>query len=152
MLELNSELICVVTADLGEMQQIGLTPHGARMIAPVTGGSFKGPKLNGELLPFGADWLLFRADGVGEIDVRLTFRTDDEAFLYCQYRGILAIQPDLMGKIQTGEDVDPSEYYFRITPIFETGSEKYQWLNNIVCVGVGKLSQNQVQYSLYQIL
>jgi len=152
MTELKSEFVCEVTADLGEMQQIGLTPRGARMIAPVTGGSFKGPKLNGELLPFGADWLLFRGDGIGEIDVRITFRTDDGELLYCQYKGVLAIKPEIMGKIQSGEDIDPSEYYFRITPVFETGSEKYGWLNNIVLVGVGKLSQTQVQYKMYQIL
>jgi hypothetical protein len=48
--------------------------------------------------------------------------------------------------------VDPSEYYFRTTPIFETGSEKYGWLNHIICVGVGKIEQKRVRYHVHQIL
>ena len=55
-------------------------------------------------------------------------------------------------KIQKGEDVDPSEYYFRTTPVFETSSEKYGWLNRIVAVGVGKLGKNKVTYKVYKIL
>lgn len=34
-------------------------PHGAgvvRSIAPITGGTFKGPELQGKVLPGGADW------------------------------------------------------------------------------------------------
>ena len=81
-MELNSEFLCELTATLGDMQEIRLTPHGVRMIAPITGGFVKGPKINGEVLVFGADWLLFRSDGVGEIDVRGTLQTDDGELIY----------------------------------------------------------------------
>ena len=60
--------------------------------------------------------------------------------------------PEVFDKIQKGEDVDPSEYYFRTTPVFETSSEKYGWLNRIVAVGVGKLGKNKVMYKVYMIL
>ncbi len=152
MLDLKSEFICEVVGDLGEPQQIGLTPHGARMILPVIGGTVKGPEINGEALSFGADWLLFRSDGVGEVDVRVTMRTDDGELIYASYRGILKVDPGIMARIQNGEDIDPSEYYFRTTPVFETGSEKYNWLNQIVCVGVGKIEPKRVRYKIYQIL
>jgi len=152
MLELKSELLCVLKAELDESQQVGMTPKGARIIAPVSGGTVKGEKVNGEVLSFGADWLLFRADGVGEIDVRATLRTDDGEFIYAFYRGILKVDPELFAKVQAGEEVDPSEYYFRTTPMFETGSEKYAWLNDIVCVGVGKIGLHKVEYKIYQIL
>ena len=62
------------------------------------------------------------------------------------------MDPEITERIQNGEDVDPSEYYFRTTPVFETGSEKYSWLNQIICVGVGKIEQKRVHYKVYQIL
>jgi len=152
MLELKSEFLCEAIGDLDDPQVIGETPRGIRIIHPVLGGSFKGPKLNGELLGFGADWVLRYANGASELDVRITIRTDDDKYIYCYYRGILNVSLEIMGRIQNGEDVNPSEYYFRTTPVFETGSEKYSWLNRIVCVGVGKLEPKKVIYKIYQIL
>jgi hypothetical protein len=122
------------------------------MIYPVKGGTVKGPKINGEVLPGGADWLLMRSDGVSQLDVRVTFCTDDGALIYAYYRGIVKVAPDVMERMQQGEDVGPSEYYFRTTPAFETGSEKYGWLNQIIAVGVGSLASGKVRYKVYEIL
>ena len=41
-------------------------------------------------------------------------------------------------QLNKGEKVDPSQYYFRTTPWFETASEKYRFLNRIVCVATGR--------------
>ena len=152
MMELKSELLCELKADLDEAQPAGITPKGTRSIVPVIGGTVTGQRLNGEVLSFGADWILVRGDGVGELDVRATIHTDDGEFIYAYYRGILKVDPEIYLRVQNGEGVDPSEYYFRTTPIFETGSEKYAWLNDIVCVGVGKMGIKKVQYKIYQIL
>ena len=43
-----------------------------------------------------------------------------------------------MARLAQGETVDPSEYYFRVAPVFETGAERYAWLNKILAVGVGE--------------
>ena len=152
MLELKSELLYEMAADLDEPQQVGATPHGMRMIVPVTGGTVTGPKIKAEVLPFGADWVLIRPDGIAELDVRATLKTDDGELIYVYYSGILALTPEISERRAKGEDVDPSEYYFRTRPTFETGSEKYGWLNSIVCVGVGKVEPNKVRYKVYQIL
>lgn len=152
MLELKSGFLFEMEGMLEEPQMVGTGPNGTRMIYPVVSGSFKGPKLKGEMLPFGADWMVMDATGVGRIDVRITLKTDEGEFLYVQYKGVLNISPEAMMKIQTGETVDPSEYYFRTTPVIETGSEKLAWLNNIVCVGVGEVFPNRVKYQVYQIL
>ena len=71
-----------MNADLEEAQEIGATPQGNRRIVYVTGGTFEGPKLKGEILPGGGDWVLFRPDGVGQLDVRATARTDDGDLIY----------------------------------------------------------------------
>ena len=62
---------------------------GTRRIVPVTGGTFEGPKLKGTALGGGADWILVRPDGVSELNVRVTLRTDDEQLIYVTYRGLL---------------------------------------------------------------
>ena len=152
MAELKSEFLCDIIGDLEDPIPVGNTCHGARMIYKIKGGSVTGPKVKGEVLPMGADWLLIRPDGVAELDVRASMRTDDGQVIYTCYKGILNIPLEVMKRFQSGGAVEPSEYYFRTTPAFETGSEKYKWLSNIVAVGVGELGKNQVRYKVYQIL
>lgn len=151
-MDLKTELLLEVSVDLDEPQNVGATPHGNRQIYNVRGGTFEGPKLKGEVLPGGADWLLFRPDGAGELDVRATMRTDDGHLIYMYYRGIIHASPDVMQRALQGEAVDPSEYYFRTAPVFETASEKYGWLNRVVAVAVGKIAPNWVGYTVYAIL
>jgi hypothetical protein len=152
MTELKSEFLCEVSVDLEEPLDMGATPHGVRRIYVVKGGTFEGPKLKGQLLPGGGDWLLLRPDGAGELDVRATMRTDDGHIIYIYYRGILHGPPEVAARILQGEAPDPSEYYFRTAPFFETGSEKYGWLNRTVAAGIGKVGPNWVGYTVYAIL
>ena len=56
-----------------------------------------------------------------------------------------------MERINKGESVDRSEYYFRTTPIFETGAEKYKWLNQVIAVGIGTIGKDYVSYDIYVI-
>jgi hypothetical protein len=51
-----------------------------------------------------------------------------------------------------GETVDPSEVYFRTTPVFETASEKYDWLNRTVAVGIGRGTPTGVAYDVHAVL
>ena len=88
-----------------------------------------------------------------QLDVRATARTDDGHLIYIWYRGIMHAPPEILERMIQGErDIDPSEYYFRTTPVFETGSEKYRWLNRIVAVGVGRRTETGVAYTVYEIL
>ena len=48
--------------------------------------------------------------------------------------------------------VDPSRYYFRTNPLFETGAEQYAWMNDIVCVGSGYLVEGGIAYNVCQIV
>lgn len=151
-LPLRFEFLMQLTAELDQVQVVGDTPQGDRRIIPLTGGSFAGPQLKGQVLAGGGgDWVLFRKDGAAQLDVRTTLRTDDGALIYVSYRGVSAIPPDVRQQIMSGQDVDPSQYYFRTTPYFETASEKYSWLNKLVTVGVGRRNKSSVVYSIYAI-
>src|SRR5216684_1050221 len=115
-------------------QKLGAVPHGARVIAPITGGTFEGPRLRGKVLPGGGDWTLLRADGVLELDLRVTLETDDGALIHMTSFGLRHGPPEVIAMIARGETVDPSKYYFRTTPRFETSHPKYAFLNRLVAV------------------
>ena len=150
-LPLRTAFLMQMTAELEESQQLGDTPAGGRRIVYVKRGEFAGPELKGQVLPGGGDWVLVRKDGVSQLDVRITLRTDDGALIYMTYRGISTMTPDVRQRILKGEVVDPSDYYFRTAPFFETAAAKYAWLNNLVAVGVGRRTPTGVMYSVYAV-
>jgi hypothetical protein len=45
----------------------------------------------------------------------------------------------------------PDQYYFRISTVFETGSEKLAWLNRLIAIGVGKRTATGVVYDIYAV-
>ena len=139
-------------ATMDETQQIGHTPFGRRRIYVVSGGSFRGPRLSGELLPGGTDWLMKGTDEVSELDVRATLRTDDGCLIYYHYRGIYHVAPEVKARMDAGGDVDPGEYYFRTSHRFETGDERYRWLNTVLAVGVGRKTATGLAYRVFEVL
>jgi hypothetical protein len=149
---LKSELLYRMTLEVGSPYDIGATPHGHRVIIPFKGGRFEGPKLRGEVLVTGGDWALARRDGAMELDIRRTLLTDDSHHIYVHYRGILTGSPENMARIGRGEGVPAADLYFRTTPVFETGSEKYDWLNRIIAVGIGETTPTGAILEVFQIL
>jgi hypothetical protein len=141
-----------LTGRVASAQEVGASPLGQRRIIPVEGGEFEGPKLRGTVLPGGADWMLVRPDGVAQIDVRVTLRTDDGDLIFMRYGGFRHGPKEVMDRLARGETVAPEDYYFRITPGFETGSRKYAWLNSIVSVGTGHRLPDGPVYHVYEIL
>jgi hypothetical protein len=131
---------------------IGATPGPFRRLGIVSGGTFEGERLSGEVLDGGNDWQDLRDDRATMLDVRLALKTSDGALIAMSYRGLRRGPADVLARIDRGEAVDPRSYYFRISPMFETASETYGWLNRIVAIGVGhRLPQGPV-YSVFEVL
>lgn len=128
------------------------TPVGARMTFITTGGTIEGPKLRGEILPGGGDWLIVGSDGVGRVDVRATLRTHDGAMIHYEARGIVKVPADGLDRLAAGEVLGFDETYVRTTPKFETADERYAWLSEVVAVGYNILSPNHIDYRIYQVL
>jgi hypothetical protein len=84
--------------------------------------------------------------------VRLTLQTDEGALVLMSYRGVRYATAEVSARLARGEQVDPSEYYLRTAPFFETGSERYAWLNTIVAVGMGERLPNGVRYEVFEVL
>jgi hypothetical protein len=142
-----------ITIDVPRVVDLGATPNGHRRIATVAGGSFKGERMHGTIQPSpGGDWLLLRPDGVLVLDVRLTLETDDKQLVYMTYRGLRHGPADVIARLNRGEPVDPSTYYFRTTPLFETSSQKYDWLNRIMAVATGRREPGGPVYEVFELL
>jgi hypothetical protein len=147
------EFLMSYEASLSPNQQpIGKGPYGERMIAEVTGGTFEGPRLKGEVLTCGGDWILIDADGFGHLDVRATFKTHDGAHIYVQYPGVLEMNEKVASALASGDGTELGDSYFMTQPRFETGDERYAWLNRLVTVGQGRIVPGGVAYEVFACL
>jgi hypothetical protein len=143
----------LLTADitLAAPQELGDAPLGRRRIINITGGSFRGERLSGKVLPGGADWQVIRGDGVADLDARYTLETADGALIYVRNHGYRHGPAEILKKLAAGEDVDPSLYYMRTAPLFETGDARYAWLNRLICVGTGARKKSSVHLEVFEV-
>jgi hypothetical protein len=153
MKELRSRSLFVITMKLPPTLELGDTPAGQRRVFTVSGGTFVGDRLRGEVLTeASSDLLLVRADGSSQQDVRLLLRTDDGGLILMTYRGVRHASAEVNARIARGETVMPSEYYLRTAPFFETSSPKYAWLNRVVSIAIGERTPDGVTYDVFEIL
>ncbi|MEC3978401.1 DUF3237 domain-containing protein [Amycolatopsis sp. H20-H5] len=152
--ELETAPLFDLVVDLDTPLNFGDGPVGRRVLFGAAGGSFEGPALRGKVLAGGGDWALFREDGTMTLDVRLTLRTHDGALVNMTYGGRWVVPPGLRAELADPAkryEADPARYYFRTTPLFETGSPDYAWLNDIICVGSGYLVDGGVAYRVLRV-
>jgi hypothetical protein len=130
---------------------VGQTPNAFRRIGMVTGGSFEGERLSGEVVS-GNDWQDVRTDDCTKLDVRLLLRTTDQALIVMTYQCLRSGSAETLAKLDRGEAVDPASYYFRFIALFETGAPKYHWINRIVAVGIGERLADGPLYNVFEVL
>ena len=130
---------------------IGMTTIGRRTIAPIKGGHFKGKKLSGKVLPGGADWVIFRNDGVMKIDVRLCLETDRGALIYLSYEGQFVADAGALKALASGAELAPESYDLSVVARLETGDESLRWLEDAIVVGRGKQSGFNPTYDFFVI-
>ena len=108
--------------------------------------------MSGTLVAGGNDLRLTRFDGAFHPDVRTLLHTVDDHLIQMSYECIRSGSDEVWARVEGGEEVDPSEYYFRIAARFETGSQKYGWLNRILAFGNGMRLQSGPLYDVYRVL
>ena len=138
---------------VGALLNIGAVPHGTRRTAPLSGGTFEGPRLRGTIMSgSSADWQLLRSDGVLEMDLRFTLRTDDGALISMSSFGLRHGPPEVIAAIGRGETVDPSTYYFRTMPRFETAHPAYSFLNRLIAAATAERRPEGPIYTIHEVL
>jgi len=137
--QLDVEHLFTMTATIGPSPAlIKGGPSGTRFIAEVTGGTFTGPKLSGTIVGPAGDWVTARKNRTIKLDVRLTLLTDDGEHIFVTYSGVGVPGADGLTEIRTA-------------PLFETGAEKYAWLNDVQAVGIGQSTTGSVTYEVYAL-
>ncbi len=123
---------------LGEPVNVGRGPKGSRLVIDVPAATLSGERINAELATNdAADWATVSDDGkIAALDVRLTLKTDDGEFIYMEYSGRMNMEAGLIA----------------VAPTFQTGSEKYAWLNGVQAVSAGQvdLESGLLVYEIYE--
>ena len=128
-----------ITVQLGERIEVGSGPKGTRLVVDVASIEVESDRVRASLAATdAADWLTLSEDGsIGCVDVRFTLKTDDGAYIYVEYAG----------------RADMANGLIATAPTFQTGDERYAWLNKIQAVGAGALEENgRLIYSLYEVV
>ena len=150
---MNTRLLMTMHVNVGTLLNIGAVPYGTRRTAPLAGGTFEGARLRGTILPGSSvDWQLLRSDGVLEMDLRFTLRTDDGALISMRSFGLRHGPAEVIAAIGRGERVDPSKYYFRTMPRFETAHPAYLFLKSLIAVASGDRRPEGPIYTIHEVL
>lgn len=115
----------------------GKGPVGTRYIYRAGDGTFEGPHLKGKVIPGGGDMPVVAENDTMHLDIRVALETDDGAHIYMQNQSVGREDPANNPRL----DGSPSEFgdrYIMSTPRFETGDDRYSWLNDHVFVAEGK--------------
>ena len=134
----HAELAYEAIVTLGPAEVIGQTPHGKRIRVPITGGTFKGPRLSGTVFPEGMDWQLARPDGMTEIEASYLMRENDGTVIQITNKGVAG------------------KGYARTAATFEVPNGPHAWLNEAVFVGtlgpVPELSTPAVRIRMFKLV
>ena len=134
--------LCTATITLADPVLIPGSPAGTRVIAECTSWDVEGERLNGHMRgTAAADWMTVDAAMIGTIDARGLLETDDGALIYTWYHGRL--------DLSKGPGASPAYS----APLYETGDERYAWLNAVQAVAKGELSSDgkQLVYEICEV-
>lgn len=136
---LATEFVYEAIVEISAPVELGRTALGVRRYIPITGGSFKGERLSGRVLPGGADWQLERSDGVTEVDALYSMKCDDGTVIIVHNCGLLSME---------------GGFYARTAPRFTVPEGPHDWLTRSQFVGsvAGGPRPGTVLIRVYRVL
>lgn len=148
---LKFDFLFSLSANVGELVNMGAAPLGERRVVYIDGGSFEGPAMRGEVLG-GADWQILRSDGVLELDARYAIKEARGGTVQVLSQGYRHGPPEVMAQLARGEVPDPESYFFRTVMRFETGAEDLAWLNKVIAVATAERQARRVELRAWRLL
>lgn len=140
-----------IRAEIGDILSGGASRNGERLHIAITGGVVDGPRLTGRIAPGGSDWPLVRPDGVSRISATYTIIASDGIPILVRNEGLRVSSAEVLGRLRAGETVQPSEYYFRATPVFEAPDGVHGWLNETIFVASILPAGKQITVDVYRV-
>ena len=145
------EHVCDFAVQIAEPIEVGMTPQGLRRVIPITGGKVTGPRMQGKILPGGADFQLIVGGTTAHLDARYVIELDDGAKVFVHNTALRHASADATARLVRGEKVDPSEVVFRCQPRFETAAPQWAWLQENQFIGSGVRLPDAVHMRFYRI-
>jgi hypothetical protein len=140
-----------IRAEVAAPLSAGPGVNGERRHIQITGGTLRGPALNGSILPGGSDWLWQRPDGTAEIHAHYTVRLDDGSLVYVRNLGLRHAEAAVVARLRAGEAVAPTDFYFRTAPVFDVADGPHDWLRNRLFIGDARPSPGCVCIAVFRV-
>jgi hypothetical protein len=137
--------------DVAESLHVGRGPDEVLMFTPITGGTVDGPRLSGRVLAGGGDWSTTRGQTT-ELDAHYLLQASDGAVIDIHNRGFWRATPEIEARVEAGEDLPETEYYYRTSPVFRTDAPAHRWLAESVFVGLARGENGQVCIRFFEVL
>jgi hypothetical protein len=132
--------LCIATIALKDPIVLPNTPSGMRTIIEVETAKLEGERLSGTMKgAAGADWATISPDLTCTLDVRMTFETHDGALVFVTYSGRIDLSQG------------PGQAPIYTAPLFETGDDRYAWLNKVQAVAKGTLDGATLTYEIAEV-
>jgi hypothetical protein len=151
MLELEPAMTYRVTTR-GPLGSTEGSPRGTRQYHELSEGTLTGPGLCASIAMPGGDWYASGVDGLGRPDVRVPLRTDDGELILLHYTGVVEATDAFLHAVEADAQTDWGDQYMRIVMTFDTGAERYRWLNRSLFVARGRLlGRSMIEYEIYRV-
>ena len=154
---ISPEPIFRIHCEVANILDLGAAPFGHRRVVNLLGGTVTGQKLNGRIVPGGADWQVVARDGALDIHARYTIESDAGALIQVDLEGAPAPRPasftywrGLRRAARTS--IRPLYAISRTVMRFETGHPSADWLNRIIALAKGAREKNAVKLDVYEVL
>lgn len=128
---------------------LGETAEGYRINFFVKDGRVVGPGIDAVVRSEGGDWMAIRPDGIGIVDILITYETADKALILERAGGVFDLGPGGYAKVVAGQFTGSPPFY--ATPTWSTAHPNWKWLNRCQGFGIGRvvLEKLQVQCDIY---
>lgn len=130
---------------------LGVADGEHRRIVPILGGNVDGPLLKGIVISGGADYQVLRSETLSQLEARYALETDDGDRIAVHNLGVRSGSAEDISRIVRGETVDPTRIYFRSSPRFSAGSERWAWLGSRVFIATGERTPETVLLHVYLV-
>jgi hypothetical protein len=128
------------------------SPRGKREYWEMSEGTLRGPRIDARIAMPGGDWFAVSGDRFGRPDVRVQFITGDGSLILLHYTGLVERTAAFTRAAEAGTETQWTDQYMRMAMSFDTGAEKYAWLNESLFIAEGRLAgPSEIEYGVYRV-
>ncbi|MDB5518220.1 MAG: hypothetical protein JWQ17_4978 [Tardiphaga sp.] len=128
------------------------SPAGERSYWIVSEAQLDGPNIKAKLAAPGSDSMWVHDDGFWRPDVRAPFTTDDGETILMHYTGLVQQTSAFKQAAEANKQTNWDDQYMRLMIHFDTGAERYRWLNSSLFVAKGRLlGTGHIEYAVARL-